>query len=89
MTIVGIGMHPIEQHIPAGRFKANCLKIMDDVNQQNTVIVITKHGKPVAKLVPFTSPEKRKSLFGVMKGSLKIVGDIVQPTGEAWEADAE
>ncbi len=75
------------QHIPAGQFKANCLSLMDKVNLQQRVIVITKHGKPIAKLIPFT--ETRKSLFGAMTGSVKIIGDIVQPTAETWEADAD
>jgi len=80
-------MSQTQQHVPAGQFKANCLSLMDKVNLQQRVIVITKHGKPIAKLVPFS--ETRKSLFGAMTGSVKIISDIVQSTGEAWEADAD
>ena len=86
MTMVKY-MRQVQQQIPAGQFKANCLSLMDEVNHQQRVIVITKHGKPIAKLVPFS--ENRKSLFGAMKGTVKILGDIVEPTGEAWEADAD
>jgi prevent-host-death family protein len=86
MTMVKY-MRQVQQQIPAGQFKANCLSLMDEVNQQQRVIVITKHGKPIAKLVPFV--ETRKSLFGAMKGTVKIMGDIVQPTGESWEADED
>jgi prevent-host-death family protein len=43
--------------IPAGEFKAKCLKLMDQVARSGVPIVITKHGKPVAKLVP---PRQRR-----------------------------
>jgi prevent-host-death family protein len=71
--------------IPAGQFKAQCLKLMDEVQDQHREIVITKRGKPVAKLVPFE--DKRPDIFGYAKGSLVILGDIVGPTGEIWDAD--
>lgn len=73
--------------IPAGKFKANCLRIMDEVNTQHRSVIITKHGKPVAKLVPMD--EQPKNLFGAMRGSVKILGDIVEPTGEIWEVEQD
>lgn len=75
------------QGIPAGEFKAKCLKIMDEVNLQHKTVVITKHGIPIAKLVPFD--DGPSSLFGALAGSVKINGDIVQSTGEKWEAADE
>ncbi len=75
------------QTIPAGEFKAKCLGIMDLVSQQHKAVIITKHGKPIAKLVPYD--EQPKSLYGALKGSVIIKGDIVESTGEAWEADAD
>ena len=71
--------------IPAGQFKAKCLKLMDEVRDRHCEIVITKRGKPVAKLVPFE--QKRPDIFGCMKGTVTILGDIVGPTGEIWDAD--
>ena len=71
--------------VPAGRFKAQCLKLMDEVRDHHREIVITKRGKPVAKLVPVE--DKRPDIFGYAKGSLVILGDIVGPTGEIWDAD--
>lgn len=71
--------------MPAGQFKAQCLKLMDEVRDNHREIVITKRGKPVAKLVPFE--DKRPDIFGYAKGSLVILGDIVGPTGEIWDAD--
>lgn len=56
-------------HVPAAEFKATCLELMDKVKATGAEYVITKHGKPVAKLVP-CSPLKKKPFFGSMKGSL-------------------
>ena len=75
-------------NMPAGVFKAKCLQLMDDVQKHHHEIVITKFGKPVAKLVP-VEEIKPRSAFGYMKGSIKILGDIVSPTGEVWFADAD
>jgi len=72
--------------IPAGVFKAKCLKIMDDVQKYHSEVIITKHGKAVAKLVSIEMSPKKK-LLGLMKGKVIIHGDIVGPTGERWEAD--
>ncbi len=72
--------------MPAGEFKARCLKLLDEVRDRRCEIVITKHGKPVAKLVPFE--EKRPDIFGYAKGTVTILGDIVGPTGEIWDADS-
>ena len=72
--------------IPAGEFKAKCLKIMDTVKETHRPIIITKHGKPVAKLVPVID-EKPKSLFGAMKGSLTVNDDITKPLDESWDVE--
>jgi prevent-host-death family protein len=69
----------------AGVFKAKCLAIMDEVQTKRVTVVITKRGKPVAKLVPVDSKEKDE-IFGFMRGKGKITGDIVSPilTLEEW-----
>jgi len=71
----------------AGEFKAKCLKLMDDVRKYHEEIIVTKFGKPVAKLVP-VKEDLEKPLFGYLKGSVTIKGDIVESTGEKWDADA-
>lgn len=75
--------------IPAGEFKAKCLKLMDEVQATGEEIVITKHGEPVAKLAPVA--EEKPSLvesLGKLKGSLVITGDIVSPAlEEGWEEE--
>ena len=72
--------------IPAGAFKARCLAIMDEVQAKRQAIVITKRGKPVAKLVPVET--EKDDIFGFMKGKgkIEIKGDIISPalTPEEW-----
>jgi prevent-host-death family protein len=72
--------------IPAGTFKARCLAIMDEVASKRESVVITKRGRPVAKLVPV---EKEKDdIFGFFngKGTIEIKGDVVSPiiSPEEW-----
>ena len=70
--------------IPATVFKAECLHLMDEVARTGRPIVITKHGKPVAQLVPV--PAQPESLFGYMKNTLNIKGDVVASIREEWSA---
>ncbi len=69
--------------IPATEFKARCLKLMDRVKRTRETIVITKHGKVVARLVP--PEEEVPELFGCMKGTVKILGDIISPLMPDYE----
>ena len=69
----------------AAEFKAKCLRLMDNVNEYHEEIVITKHGKPVAKLVP-VEKKPHRPVFGFMKDSVKINGDIIKPIDEHWES---
>jgi prevent-host-death family protein len=69
--------------IGAGDFKARCLKLLDGVAETREPLIITKHGKPVAKLVPMP-PEI--DLFGALAGSVRQEVDIVSPLNEEWEA---
>lgn len=79
------------REIPAGEFKAKCLKLMDDVQATGEELVITKRGTPVAKLVPVMEEPRSTSLvasLGQMKGSMKITGDIISPVwDENWEEE--
>ena len=69
--------------IPAGEFKAKCLKLLDKVAEDRQPLVITKHGKPVAQIVPMPQDV---DLFGSMRGSGEILGDIISPLDVEWEA---
>jgi len=72
--------------IPAGEFKAKCLKLMEKVARSREPIVITKRGKPVARLVPLDEPGPRSALFGYMAGTAEIRGDIVDVPEIEWAA---
>jgi prevent-host-death family protein len=70
--------------IAAGKFKDVCLKTLDDVARTHTAVVITKRGKPVAKLVPYVEADPARSLEG------SVVKETSDPysTSEKWDADA-
>lgn len=72
------------EYIQAGKFKAKCLKLMDKVHRTKRKIIITKRNKPIAQLVPVE--EDSGSLFGKMKGTIHIKGDIISPIDEVWDA---
>jgi len=78
----------MQQKIGAGEFKAKCLGLLDEVQRQRKEILITKRGRPVAKLVPVKG-EREENFIGSMKGTMEIVGDIISPIDEKWDADAE
>ena len=66
--------------IGAAKFKEQCLSILDNLDSEGTII--TKHGKPVAKLIPIKTSSK--DLIGTLKGKIKIKGDILS-TGIKWD----
>jgi prevent-host-death family protein len=69
--------------LSASKFKEQCLSLLDRVDEEG--IVITKHGKPVAKLIRIQSSSA--SLIGALKGKLKIKGDVFS-TGSRWHAES-
>jgi len=69
--------------IPAARFKAQCLALLDKVDPEG--IVITKHGKPVARLVPIETESVR--LIGMFKDKIRIKGKILS-SGLRWDAES-
>jgi prevent-host-death family protein len=80
-------MTMVMKTVSAGTFKAKCLSLMDQVQAQRTELVITKRGKPVAKLVPIE--EEPRNIFGCMAGTAKILGDLLEPVVDPddWEAN--
>ena len=68
----------------AGSFKTNCLAVMDEVQAKRETVVITKHGRPVAKLVPVIAETDEIYNFLVGKGA--VAGDVVSPaiSPEEW-----
>ena len=74
----------MKRQIAAGQFKATCLALLDEVQRERSEIVITKRGKPVARIVPVE--EEAPIFFGRLKDKTKILGDIISPIGEIWDA---
>ena len=78
--------------IKASEFKAKCLKLMDEVAETGEEVIITKNGKPVAKLTPYgrreelTAREETESMYGKDRGKIQILGDIVSPMPPEWFA---
>jgi len=64
----------------AGSFKVHCLAVMDEVQAKREAVVITKRGKPVAKLVP--AGQDADDIFGFLRGKGAITGDIISPVIE-------
>lgn len=73
----------MQTSIGAGEFKAKCLQLLDDIAEQRGTLIITKHGIPVAKLVPV---EPEQTMFGALKGSVVAEQDIVSPINAEWES---
>ena len=73
--------------IKASEFKARCLQLMDEVAEQGGEIVITKHGRPVSRLVPYR--EETPAIFGADRDIIRIHGDIESPIDVEWEAEAD
>jgi len=63
--------------MPAGEFKTNCLSVMDEVKASRETVIITKHGHPVAKLVPVDATQDE--IFGFFSRKGSITGDVVSP----------
>lgn len=69
--------------IQAGKFKAQCLALLDEVAQTHEDLIITKHGKPVAKLVPYDLEKETDS--APLRNLATFVGDIISPIEDEWE----
>jgi len=75
----------LQHAVGVAQAKSHFLSLVNEVVQNSSSIMITKRGKAVAMLVPL-EPTPPKDLFGCMRGSGKITGDIVGPEPDIWEA---
>ena len=76
------------KEIAISEFKAKCTALVDQVSKTKQPIRITRHGKPVADVVPSTPAVDPKALMGSMRNSIKILGDIVSPVIDLDEIEA-
>lgn len=72
------------QAITAEKFKAQCLQIIDEVNKKHISYVITKHGKPIARIVPIDKTPI--DYFGYLQNAISIKGNILTPINDKWDA---
>lgn len=75
-----------ERTIMASKFKEQCLALLDQVEQQKVRFVVTKHGRPVARLVPLEERVGTRST----EGSVRLIAaddELYFSTGESWEAE--
>jgi len=77
-----VTMKTKRKSIPAGKFKAECLALLDRVEETREALVVTKRGRAVAQVVPMEE-EEPVSLIG----SVQFLADIVEPIADAWDAD--
>ncbi len=79
----------VVREVAASELKNAWHELLDRVSQAREEIVVTRYGKPIARLVPVEPEEgaERASLFGWLEGTVTVRGDIIAPTGEEWEAD--
>jgi prevent-host-death family protein len=84
MTMVIQGS-PMSKFMKASEFKAKCLAVMDEVAETGQGVVVTKNGKPLVELVPHLTKSKR-SPFGIWKGKVEVLGDIISPIDVEWDA---
>jgi prevent-host-death family protein len=75
-----------DREVGAGEFKARCLEIMDEVQRLGVSVTVTKHRKPIVKIVP--AADEAGELYGCMKGVVLQEGDLISPIDVEWEVDA-
>jgi prevent-host-death family protein len=80
----GMAMERITREISATELKARCLALLDEVAASSVTLIVTKRGRPFAKLVPL-SESPRPSLLGSV--SYEAEGDLLGAVGDAWDAD--
>ena len=77
---------PQKTEISISELKAHCSRVIDDVARGRGEVVVTRRGRPVAKLVPVGN-EERPRLFGFAKGMIAIHGDVVASVEEPWNVE--
>lgn len=76
------------EEIPISEFKAKCLALLEQVRKTKKPLRITRHGKPVADVIPAALSIDRAALFGSMRNSVEILGDIVSPVIDVDDIEA-
>lgn len=77
----------MDKEVPAAEFKARCLELMDRVRETGAEYIVTKHGRPVARLVPYVGSKRRKTMFGAMKGTVLKFERPLDPIDADYDLD--
>jgi|HubBroStandDraft_6_1064221.scaffolds.fasta_scaffold83555_3 prevent-host-death family protein len=79
-------LHPMEQ-MAISKFKATCLAVLERVRKTGKPVLVTRFGEPVAEVGPPSAVQPSRRRLGSMRGTARIVGDIVSPASDAgdWE----
>ena len=86
--VIDHGINWSMKEVAISEFKAKCLGILEEVRKTRKPIRVTRFGEPVAEVVPPTAEKTKGRRLGSMAGSMKILGDIVGPTGSLDDWDA-
>lgn len=80
-------MSPPKESISISKFKATCLAVLERVRRTGMPVVVTKHGRPIAEVVPAAPEPSENGWLGAMRGRGRVVGDIVSPAADTdeWE----
>ena len=84
VTNDGHNLEGVMKTVPAGKFKAHCLSLLKEVAKMRETLVITKYGKPVARVLPFT--ESATSGENPLKNSIVFEKNLIAPIDVAWGA---
>jgi len=77
---------PLE--VSASDLKNSWHEYLERVSRARQEVVVTRYGRPVARLSPYEKPEEGGGIFGSLAGSVTVHADIIAPVGEVWDADA-
>jgi prevent-host-death family protein len=77
----------VMKSVPISEFKAKCLGLIEQVDKTRQPLQITRHGRPVAELIP-AGPDRKRKFLGDMAGTVEILGDIVSPVIDLDEFEA-
>jgi len=85
--LLTIGKILVMKSISVSEFKAKCLGLIEQVDKTRQPLRITRHGRPVAELIP-AGPDRKRKFLGDMAGTVEILGDIVSPVIDLDEFEA-
>lgn len=75
----------MKESVSASHLKAKCSEVLDQVERHKKSVIVTRRGRPIARLVPFENDEPRE-LYGSLSGSVRFWGDVIEPLEVEWEA---